>query len=374
VSTSDDGEVAVRAATDWPAPRLVPTTYPGAAPDHHYLLVDDRVVPLVVESVGDRLSLALADGTAVDDVLARAGLAPLADRVPMLAYGANRVPHTLAVKFAHHGYRNPEGTVAVPVLAGSVAGLDVVAAGLSSQGFVYADLAPSPGTRVSAMLTLLDRDQAAAVHESEGVGRAVYDCAWLPGFTVAGTSRELDVLAYAGCQPVFVSPATGSPLAFSAIAATGRRLVAYPQVELLAHVLATTGLVGAVADLVGLPLGDAGEPGEADETGGTGPAGQPGEPDRSGGTRPAGQPGKPVAVALELVRLLSGQWWYVHNTGDVPMAVAARAFGLVAEAFARHRAERSTSERLAARGAVLAADVVHAAGPELRLGAQVDLG
>ncbi|HEY8524527.1 MAG TPA: hypothetical protein VIL48_06170 [Acidimicrobiales bacterium] len=323
-------------AADWPAPRQVPTTYPGAAPDHHYLLVDDRVVPLEVRWDGAAPTVTLADGRPLDAALAAAGLPELAERIPVLAYGANRSPHSLALKLAHHGYDAPGGTVAVPVLAGAIAGLDVVVAGLSSQGFVYADVVPSPGTEISVLLTLLDPGQVAAVHDSEGVGRGAYECARLPGFTVAGTGRRLDVLAYAGCKPVFVSPVTGGPLAFAAIAATGRRFAAHDQVELMGRVLAETGIVAEVAALVGL---DAGRP--------------------------------PAEVGRELARLLSGQWWYSHNTGDEPMATAVRAEELVWAALGRFAAPQSTAERLGAEGALLSADEAYAAGPELRLGAQL---
>ena len=357
----DDGGTAVGGrpagpATDWPAPREVPTTYPGTAPDGHYLLVDGRVVPLDVRRAGgndgerDRLTVTLEDGTPVDDVLAGVGLPTLAERVPVLAYGSNRSPHTLGLKFVHHGYEPPGGTVAVPVLAGTLTGLDVVAAGLSTQGYVYADVTESPGTEISVLLTLLDPEQAAAIHDSEGVGRGLYDCALVPGFSVAadgsdsgddpggGPGAALDVIAYAGRRPVFLSPETGAPVAFSAIAARGRRFAAYDQVDLMAHVLSTTGVAGEVAGLLGLGADD-----------------------------------PPAEIARELARLLSGQWWYTHNTHDMPMAAAIRAEELVGQALRSHAAARSTAERLAAEGAVLDLDAVLAAGPELRLGAQIDL-
>jgi hypothetical protein len=339
--TPDDDLRSGRPATDWPAPRQVPTTYPGTAPDHHYLLVDGRVVPLDAQwtGAGGRLTVALDDGTPVDDLLAGAGLPTLAERVPVLAYGANRSPHTLALKLVHHGYESP-GAVVVPVLAGTLTGLDVVAGSLSRQGYLNADVTPSPGTEISVLLTLLDPGQAAAVHESEGVGRGRYGCALVPGFTAAGDEdgRLLDVLAYAGRHPVFVSPETGTPLAHAAIAALDRRFAAYDQVDLLAHVLSTTGASGPVAEVLGLGLDD-----------------------------------PPAEVAHELVRLLSGQWWYAHNTGDRRTAAAVRAEGLVGEALARHTAPQSTADRLATEGALLDAGVVLAAGPDLRLGAQIDL-
>jgi hypothetical protein len=329
-----------RAATDWQAPRLVPTSYPGDAPDQHYLLLGDRVLTLSTPAGGRSLRLTLADGTPVDDVLAAAGAAPLAERVPMLAYGANRSPHTLAIKFAHHGLAYdgdaPPAVAAVPVVRGSLGDVDVVGAGLSSQGYIYADLTPSPGTRITAYVTLLDPAQATAVHASEGVGKGAYDCAWVPGFTPDGTDLQLDVLAYAGCLPVFVSPATATPQAFAAVAAADRRFPAADQVTLLGHVLESTGILDPVASLLG-PLDGR----------------------------------QPEVVAAELARMLSGQWWYRHNTGDQVTAAAAQAQQLVWDALLRHGALETTSQWLAARGAVLDSGVAYASGPELRLAAQI---
>ena len=80
----------------------------------------------------------------------------------------------------------------------------------------------------------------------------------------------------------------------------------------------------------------------------------------------------PATVAHELVRLVNGQWWYAHNTGDTRrLGAAAEAERLVAEAVAGSLATTSTAQRLG--GAVVAADVAYAAGPEMRLGCQVEL-
>ena len=97
----------------------------------------------------------------------------------------------------------------VPVLAAAVVDHDVVASGISLQGFVRGDLTPSPGTRVRVMVALLDPDQLAAIHDSEGVGTGRYDVVEWPGVEIAGTGRRLDVLAYACCRPPFVSPEVG---------------------------------------------------------------------------------------------------------------------------------------------------------------------
>lgn len=327
-----------RRADEWPAPRLVPTSYPGTVPDYDYLLVGDQVLPLAVQIEGSSLEAKLPDGSPVDELLARIGSSPLAERVPVLAYGANRTPHSLAVKFAHHLQERADRAAAVPVLTAAVNDIDIVAAGLSSQGCIYADMAPSPGTRTSVKLTLLDRDQAGAIHESEGVGQGIYDCALLPGIEVGDKPAPLSAVAYAGCVPVFVSPVTGTPLAFSAIAASGRQFAAFDQVGMLAHVLESTGVVDAVTGLLGGL-----EPIEADTS----------------------------TVAKETAKLLSGQWWYVHNTGDTPLAAAGEVQRIIEEGLGRHAASRSTSQRLAAEGQILDPEVAYACGPELRLGSQL---
>jgi hypothetical protein len=295
----------------------------------------------VVDAPGGALRVRLPDGTDVDDLLRRHGLAPLAERVPVVAYGANRSPASLALKLRHHGYDDGTGApVAVPVLAGTLAGFDVVAAAYTGQGYVYADIAPSPGTSARIMVTLLDPGQAAAVHDSEGVrtAGAGYDCAWVPGLTVAGVG--LRALAYAGCLPVFVSPRTGSPLAFAAIGAGGRRFEAFDQVDLVAEILTTTGILEEVADLVGAP----------------------------------GAPPDARAVAVDLARTLNGQWWYAHHNPGVPrLPRADAAQAVVNRAIRAHAPGPTTSERLRPDGRVLDADTAYEAGPGLRLGAVASL-
>ena len=334
-----------RPATDWPAPREQPVVYPGPAPDHPYLLVDDHVVALSVGvGAGGELAVTLGgvggsggDGIAgegLDGVLERVGATPLAQRVPVLAYGANRGPRSLALKFAQSdrgALAAGGGAAVVPVLAAAVDDHDVVASGISLQGFVRGDLAASPGTRVRVMVALFDTDQLAAIHDSEGVGTGRYDVVEWPGVEVAGTGRRLDVLAYACCHPPFVSPEVGTPLALATIEADGRRFPALDQADLLAHVLRSTGLAGPAGELAGVP--------GADER----------------------------AVARALARLWGDQWWHEHRTGERPFGPAEQAMALVRAAMAAHGLARSSAARLADAGAVLHPDVAYGGGPALRL-------
>jgi hypothetical protein len=338
-------------AARWPAPRRRPATYPGLVPPHPYLLVGADVHPLVVRwSPSGALAVELPDGTPVDDVLRRHGAAPLAERVPAVAYGANRGPDSLALKFAHHGRgsghpvpdfvlddadrsrpptpgRGPEPPVpVVPVLVGAVEDVDAVGAAMASQGYVYADIVDSPGTTLEVRIPLLDVHQLAAIHDSEALGRA-YDCIWLPEVTIAPTAPgpagggpTLGAMAYLGRRAVFRVPDRGDHggddagqlLAFAAVAAKGRRFPALTQVELVGRIVATTGVAPDLAPRLGL--------------------------DRSAA---------PADVAAELIRLVNGQWWYSFHTGDRPAAATEDAQRIVAEAIAASSFARPPSSPLA---------------------------
>lgn len=370
-------EIDVRSAGRWPAPRRRPATYPGLVPPHPYLLVGAEVHPLAVGwSPSGVLVVELPDGTPVDDVLRRHGAAPLAERVPAVAYGANRGPDSLALKFAHHGRgsgghpvpdfvldhadparppapgRGPEPPVpVVPVLVGAVEGVDAVGAALASQGYVYADIVDSPGTTLEVRVPLLDVHQLAAIHDSEALGRA-YDCIWLPEVTIAPTTPgpaggdgggpSIGAMAYLGRRPVFRVPDHGDDgdhggddagqlLAFAAVAAKGRRFPALTQLDLVARIVATTGIAPDLAPPLGL--------------------------DRST---------PPADVAAELVRLVNGQWWYSFHTGDRPAAASVDAQRIVAGAIAASSLARPPSSPLARHR--LAADDAYHPPPSAFLG------
>jgi len=303
----EPGEPVVRPSAFFAAPRRRPTTYPGTAPDYPYLLADGLVQPLRVERVAGSVRVTLADGTPVDDVLRRHGVAPLAGRIPSVAYGANRGPESLALKFDHHGSAEaPPIAPVVPVLAVTVSDVDAVGGGITKQGFVYADIVDSPGTRLSVLLPLFDRRQLAAVHDSEGVGKG-YDCAWLTGIDLTarggGSAGTLAAMAYVRPAPVFRDPRDDQPLAFAAVAAEGRRFPALAQVAMLARVVEATGIAARLAPLLG--------------------------------RRPDAEDLPAEAVAEDLIRLLNGQWWYRrHNRPDDGLVAAARAFTIVNDAMA----------------------------------------
>lgn len=191
------------------AAELVATAmdYPFSRPDHSYLFADGAV--LALESPGV---------SSLDDALARNGVAPLADRTAVLAYGANAAPGRLRHKFEAHG----PGAV-FPVLKARLFDFDVVyACHYSGYGALPATLAPSPGTVVEVALTYLDSDQLARMHETELSGRS-YVYGRLEQIKVEPEGlAALDAVHSYWTGYGFFAGASG-PLALSAVAAEGRR-------------------------------------------------------------------------------------------------------------------------------------------------------
>jgi hypothetical protein len=264
------------AASSWRAAREHPGTYPGDHPASAFALVDDEVADLTP-------ALALAGGASLADELVARGLPPVEDRIPVLAYGGNRNPATLALKLDHYGYRSPGRGTVLPVLTARLTGLEVVAGGLSAQGYLYATLFGDESTRdteLAVHVLLLDEDQARVMHESEGVADGHYDVGVLHGCAVEGSTAASAVLVYLGAAPVFVSPTLGHPLAFAAVRAHNRRLPAFGCLKMLAHALEALDLVEATAAVVAPGRGSA----DATE------------------------------VAAALTCYLNGQWWWRRHT------------------------------------------------------------
>ena len=145
--------------------------YPFPRPDYSFLFVDGEALPLL--SLGESLEEAEieVDGRAVPagTLLRRRGIAapaPLGQRTPVLAYGANAAPERLRRKFA------PIGQAVFPVLNAKLHDFDVVhAAHVSSYGAVPATIERSPGTVCDIAITWLD-ERELATHARDRVSPA----------------------------------------------------------------------------------------------------------------------------------------------------------------------------------------------------------
>ena len=223
--------------------------YPFPRPGYSFLYVDGDALPLL--SLDESLEEAEVD---VDGRSVRAGTllrqrgiaapAPLGQRTPVLAYGANAAPERLQRKFA------PVGPAVFPVLQARLHGFDIVhAAHISSYGAVPATIAPSPGTVCDIAITCLDARELARMHETE-FRRHTYRFGPLRNIRI-----EPDLLPPMETVSTYVGgyghiAPEGAPLALAAIRAEGRRFRTCSQAEALEAIQAMLGVPGPLDDFI----------------------------------------------------------------------------------------------------------------------------
>lgn len=229
--------------------------YPYAAPETSYAITPAgryELVGLGPETPGPGLvSGARARHAGTGEELAFADLAAedlgpdsLRARVPVLAYGANRTAEALERKRARPGFPADESIV---VLRARLHGLDVVySAHVSPYGSVGATLQRSPGTAVEVCVTLLTERQLAALGETE----TNYTLEELGGLVLEleGGGRLDRARSYVSRHGGLVLD--GAQVALAAIPATGRRLEARTEPEILAAVARRLGHRGELDDFI----------------------------------------------------------------------------------------------------------------------------
>ncbi|MFP5022616.1 gamma-glutamylcyclotransferase [Pseudonocardia phyllosphaerae] len=89
----------------WPDALFPADPYPGARPPASFLHAGGVAQPVVADR--ERPSGWALDGRCLDDVLTGLGAAPLADRVPVLAYGSNACPSKISWMRCHRGLTGP---------------------------------------------------------------------------------------------------------------------------------------------------------------------------------------------------------------------------------------------------------------------------
>jgi hypothetical protein len=337
--------------SNWEAARSHPFTYPGTHPAGGFALVDDVVHDLVWQAPPQAASI-VVDGasTLLDDILSERGLPTLQDRYPVLTYGGNRNPATLTLKLQHYGYASPGKGIVLPVLPARIRGFDAVAGGLSSQGYLYADMYAddrTADTELFVHVLLLDSDQLRVMHDSEGVRSDLYDVVELDcvGFVQDGQRFGFSAMAYVGVDPVVISELLDSPIAFEAVKASGRNLPEFETTAMLAHVLEAIGAVDEVRAVVGAGLKN---PDDALKT--------------------------PREVASELMRYLNGQWWYRQHTDQRRLLACENLETSLRARLLTTSRTSSTRELVSESGRFLSADEAYEPDPASKFGAVLKRG
>jgi hypothetical protein len=207
--------------------------YPWERPPGSCLVTDEGVEDLADIGASRRKDLV---GKYVDES---------ADRVPLLAYGANGSPERLALKLAHL----PDGHREALILAGDLEGFDV---GAAAQPPIFssmpATLIPSPGTAVRVAVLFLTPIQFTALWWTE----LSYKLGALTGITLTTdvTEEPIErVILFISRYGAFC--VDGAPVAMAALDARNRRSVALTQAEILdAAACMTIGEGSAARDLI----------------------------------------------------------------------------------------------------------------------------
>lgn len=180
--------------------------YPFARPDHSYC-TDGETVTVMPDTFS-------AFTVAADELLTQRGVPVLAERTPVVAYGANASPVKLTGKMG--GKFTPEelrGELQiVPSIMAEMDETAIVWHGKPGQtGSVFAELYRSPetaGVVSSCFVQFLTNEQIALLHASEGV---TYHFAPL-SVRVGSDSHQMEALAYvAGMSEVLLDKA-GKPI------------------------------------------------------------------------------------------------------------------------------------------------------------------
>ena len=158
-----------------------PLKYPSRRPNEAYLLDGTFAHKLTWSWNLSEVSF-METGESVSEFLRDRGEASIEERIPQIAFGANRDLTNLAWKFAN--YKPTSGRTisrCALILSGIVHDAAVVACNIGYWGYIYSSLifhkenvVDRPfleGANAPVSVLLLDDDQMVAMHESEGVLR-----------------------------------------------------------------------------------------------------------------------------------------------------------------------------------------------------------
>lgn len=210
-----------------------PDLYPGERPEDSYVTDGENVYAVSVATDGEDLQFTVpteAGEASLDDLLSQQGVAGMADRIPVLAYGANMCPASLASKFRKdvtvtevEGQQSTENhrpdLGVVPNIYGKLRGHDVVwSGGPGINGNFIAILyagAETQDTAVQVGVNFLTREQVLMMHATE----LAYN---LSSVDVEIAGQTVKAYYYAGTDSVYLKD--GKPVAVQNIPAENRAL------------------------------------------------------------------------------------------------------------------------------------------------------
>lgn len=221
-----------------------PMLYPGERPEQSYLTDGVYVYNLAVrESEKLEFSTTNSAGEAVNlnELLAEKGAPLLEDRIPVLGFGANMSPGSLASKFAKIGR---EDALCVPTAYTTLKGHDVVwSGGPGMNGDFIAVLYDGPEveeTEVQVGVNFLTREQLLVMNATE----MAYQLAWAD---VDIEGHPVRAYYYVGQDQIYIKD--GLPVAIDSVPATGRVIEESSTRDLLEEVVSNKEIIESVSQI-----------------------------------------------------------------------------------------------------------------------------
>ncbi len=220
-----------------------PMLYPGERPEQSYVTDGAMVYTLEVnDTEGLSFSMRGANGELEDlnDFLREHDAPPLEDRIPVLGFGANMSPGSLAAKFAKVGR---EDTLCVPTAYTTLKDHDVVwSGGPGMNGNFIAVLYNGPevkGTEVQVGVNFLTREQLLVMNATE----MAYQLAWVD---VSIEGHPARAYYYVGQDQIYLKDTT--PVAIESVPAKGRSITQSTTKSMLEGVIENKTVMSQVAE------------------------------------------------------------------------------------------------------------------------------
>lgn len=215
-----------------------PMLYPGQRPEQSYVTDGSSVYTLKAQDT-ENLSFMVytADAESIDlnDFLRQKNAPPLEDRIPVLGFGSNLSPGSLASKFTKVGR---DDAFIIPTAYATLKGHDVVwSGGPAIKGNFIAMLYDGPevkDTEVQVGVNFLTREQLLVMNATEMSYQLAYTDISIEGHPVRA-------YYYVGQDQVYVKD--GLPVAIDSIPATGRAIEASTTKDLLEEVICNKAVV-----------------------------------------------------------------------------------------------------------------------------------
>lgn len=220
-----------------------PMLYPGQRPEQSYITDGSLVYSLEVQDTDElsfKMTTAQGEEMNVNDFLKGHNAPTLEDRIPVLGFGANMSPGSLASKFAKV---DREDALVIPTAYTTLKDHDVVwSGGPGMNGNFIAVLYDGPevkDTEVQVGVNFLTREQLLVMNASE----MAYQLAWAD---VSIEGHPVRAYYYVGQDQIYIKD--GLPVAIESVPAKSRALTESTTAALLEDVIENTSVIETVSE------------------------------------------------------------------------------------------------------------------------------